>query len=150
MELAYSYKPRDKEKAACGIARDLDMSFKDSVVICDALRGMNLAKAVSYLEEVVSMKTPVPYRKFNAGVGHRKNLNGCATGKYPKKAAQKILELLNNINSNAEYKGLDTDNLKITHIQAQKGITRRRVKPKGRWRLWKTELVHVQAVCEEK
>jgi large subunit ribosomal protein L22 len=83
-------------------------------------------------------------------MGHRKNLPGGGPGRYPQKAAKEILLLLKNIASNAEYKGLGTENLKLTHIQAQRGITRKRRKPKGRWKLWRTQLVHVQAVCEEK
>lgn len=133
-----------------GMARDLNISFKDAVVLCDAVRGMLLETAKPYLEDVIALETPIPYRRFNTSVGHRSNLPNHGPGKYPQKAARELLLLLNNITTNAEYKGLITENLKITHLQAQKGIARRRRKPKGRWRMWKTQLVHIQAVCEEK
>ncbi|MFH1788635.1 MAG: 50S ribosomal protein L22 [Candidatus Altiarchaeota archaeon] len=150
MELAYSYKPKRKEAAVKGMARDVDISFKDALVICDAIRGMQLEKAKAYLTDVISMERPVPYRRFNSSLGHKRNMPERGPGKYPQKAAREILLLLNNITTNAEYKGLTPENLKLTHLQAQKGIARRRRKPKGRWKTWKTQLVHVQAVCEEK
>lgn len=150
MELAYSYKPKNEETSVKAIIRDLNVSFKDGEVICDAIRGMPLLKAVSYLEEVIALKRPVPYRKYNKAIGHRPNLEKSCSGKYPKEVAKEMLIMLNNMISNAEYKGLNTDDLKITHIQALKGITRKGRKPKGRWKLWRTQLVHVQAVCEEK
>lgn len=150
MELAYSIKPKNEEKSVKGMGRDLDISFKDAVVICDAIRGMNLEKAVEYLEAVTLLKQPVPYRKFNTSVGHRKNLSGYGPGKYPKKAAHEIMLVLNNLVSNAEYKALSPETMKIKHIQAQKGVARRKRRPKGRWRVWRTQLVHIQAICEGK
>jgi len=58
--------------------------------------------------------------------------------------------MLANLQSNAEYKGLDVEKLRITHIQAQKGLTRMRRKPKGRWKMWARQLVSIQAIAEEK
>lgn len=149
MELAYAYKPKNKDASVKAIARDLNMSPKDAVVICDALRGMPLDTAIAYLKDVVALKKPVPYPKYNKSVGHRKE-EGFGPGRYPKKAAREILLLLENLTSNAEYKGLSLEDLKLTHIQALKGITRRKRKPKGRWKVWRTQLVHVQAICEGK
>jgi ribosomal protein L22 len=44
---------------------------------------------------------------------------------------------------------MDPEKIKITHIEAQKGITRKRRKPKGRYKTWRTQFVHVQAVAKE-
>jgi len=150
MDLAYSYKPKNTESSVRGMARDIDISFKDAVVVCDSIRGLKLEEAISYLTEVVALEKPVPYHRFNSSVGHRRNLEKGGPGKYPQKVAKEIIILLQNISTNAEYKGLSTEDMKITHLQAQKGVTRRRRKPKGRWKVWRTQLVHIQAVCEEK
>ena len=149
MELAYAYKPKNKDASVKAIARDLNMSPKDAILICDVLRGMPLDKAIAYLKDVVALKKPVPHPKYNKSTGHRKE-DGFGPGRYPQKAAREILLLLENLTTNAEYKGLSPEGLKLTHIQALKGITRRKRKPKGRWKVWRTQLVHLQAICEGK
>jgi len=150
MELAYSTKPANEAKAAKAIGRDLNISFKDAVVVCDHIRGKKLEAAINMMEETVNLKNPVPYKKFNKGIGHRKGDHKVKTSRYPTKIASEILKMLANLQSNAEYKGLDVEKLRITHIQAQKGLTRMRRKPKGRWKMWARQLVSIQAIAEEK
>ena len=72
MELHYSKQPKNEAKAVKAMARDQDVSFKSAVVVADQLRGMPLNKAFALLEEVISLKKPIAYRKFTKGVGHRK------------------------------------------------------------------------------
>lgn len=146
MELAYSLKA-DPAKTACGMARDLNISFKHAVEVCSAVKGMDVNEAVSFLESVTRLEMPVPFKKYPGGVGHRKGVS--LPGKYPKKTALEVINLLNNIKSNAEYKGLDSENLIIKHIQALKGISRLKRKPKGRWKPWSMQFVTIQAVAEE-
>ena len=149
MELAYSQKAGDKNKTAKGMGPGLNMSFKHSVVICDRVRNMMLNDAITLLESVVEMKKTIPFKRFRKGIGHRKGLGKYNIAKYPKKAASEILKVLRNAEANADYKGLDTEKMKLVHIQAQKGVARRRLKPKGRWHLWKSQLVHIQAITKE-
>ena len=146
MELKYSYKVEDKSKTTRSMGRDMNISFKNAVVICDEIRGMMLQDAISLLQSTISLKNPIPFKRFNKGVGHRR---GIGIGKYPKRAAEHILNVLRNVETNAEYKGLDIDRLKIVHIQAKEGVSRRRRKPKGRWRIWCSDLVNVEVVAEE-
>ncbi len=149
MELHYSTKPKDEGKAVKGMGRDLNISPKHAVVICDKLRGMKLTDAINLLEAVIALEKTIVFRKFKKGIGHRRGLGKENIGKYPKKAAGEILNILRNLETNADYKGLDIERLKITHIQALKGIARRRRKPRGRWAVWRTQLVNVQAIVEE-
>lgn len=149
MELKYSTKPVDEAKAVKGMGRDLNISFKHAVEICTRLRGMKLPAAINLLEDVIALKRTIPFRRFNKGIGHKRGLGKDALSAYPKKASRFILEVLKNLQANAEYRGLDPESMKITHIQALRGISRRRRKPKGRWTIWKTELVNVQAIAEE-
>ena len=152
MELRYSLKTdaEEENRLVRAIGRDMNVSFKHAVVICDNMKGgLMLNNAISHLEAVVALEKTITFRRFNKGIGHRKGLGKDAIGKYPEKAAGEILKILRNIVTNADFKGLDTDSLKIIHIQAQKGITRKRRKPKGRWKLWRTQLVSVQVIAKE-
>ncbi len=132
---------------AKSMGRDLNIPFKQAVVVCDQLRGLKVAKAKQLLENVISLKKPVPFPKFNTGVGHRKGKAGI--GKYPKKTSQEILKILRNLETNSEYKGLDPEKLKIIHIQAQRGLSRQRRKPRGRYQVWETQLVNIQVMAKE-
>lgn len=131
------------------MGRDFDISFKHAVEICDKLRGMELSDAIKLLESVVALERTIPFRRFNKGIGHRRGLGRDNVGKYPKKAASFILRVLRNLEANADFRGLDLGRLRITHIQALKGISRKRRKPRGRWTIWRRELVSIQAIAEE-
>ena len=147
MELRYSIKPDDKAVKAMG--RDMNVSFKDMIMVAEAIRGKRLEKAIKTMEEVIALKKAIPYRRFNKGIGHRKG-DQYKQGKFPKKAAKHTLAVLKNLEANAEYKGYDTSNVRITHCQAQMGVSRARRKPKGRWTPWETEYCHIQMVAKEK
>ncbi|OYT25648.1 MAG: hypothetical protein B6U97_05100 [Candidatus Altiarchaeales archaeon ex4484_96] len=60
-----------------------------------------------------------------------------------------VLKVLKNIEANAEYKGLDTERLRLVHVQAKEGISRKKRRPKGRWHMWRSDLVHVEVVVRE-
>jgi len=100
------------------------------------------------LEETISLKKPIPYRRFNKGIGHRRG-NQFKTAKYPKKAAKYALKVVKNLQANAEFKGLDAEKVKIIHSQALLGVCRPRRKPKGRYTTWETEYCHLQLVGKE-
>jgi large subunit ribosomal protein L22 len=109
---------------------------------------MKLTKAIAYLEKVGRMEQAVPYRRYVKGIGHREG-NTPKLAKYPQKAAKHITGILKNIQANAEFKGLNEEKIKLIHVQAQKGIGRRRKKPTGRWGAWETQYVHFQIMAKE-
>ena len=141
MDLKYSIKPGEKTVKAMG--RDMNVSFKDMVMVAEAIRGKKLQTAIQLMDDVVALKKSIPYRRFNKGIGHRK---GCQfkLGKFPQKAAGYALKILKNLEANAEFKGFDPDKIKVIHCQAQLGVSRPRRKPKGRWTTWETEYSHIQ------
>lgn len=147
--MKYSLKLDDEERIVKAMGRDMDISFKHAVLICDKLRGMRIKDAINILESVIKLERTIPFRRFNKGVGHRKGLKKDKISKYPVKASKNILKILRNLENNADYKGLDPDKLLIKHIQAQKGISRLRRKPRGRWALWKRQYVNIQIIAEE-
>jgi large subunit ribosomal protein L22 len=147
MEFKYAVKPKEMQVKAMG--RDMNVSFKDMVVLASAIRGKKLGKAIELMNDVIALKKPVPYRRFNNGVGHRRGDNA-KVGKYPKKAAKHVLAVLMNLQANAEFRGYDAERIMLTHVQAQRGVSRLRRKPKGRWTVWNTEYCHMQMIGEER
>ena len=149
MKLNYALKPKDESKFAKAMIRDMDMSPKHAMAIAARIRGMNVEAAINLLERVIELEYPIQFKRHNTGIGHRKGFNKEKVGRYPVKASSRIVELLKNLQANAAAKGFDPERLKLVHIEAQKGVTRERRKPKGRWKVWRTMFVHVQAVAKE-
>ena len=58
------------------------------------------------------------------GVGRhaQAKVHGDSQGRCPKKSAEFLLHLLKNAESNAEYKGLDSDHLVVDHIQVSENL----------------------------
>ena len=128
---------------AAGVA--LPLSTKQCVEICNWLRGKSLSKAKEMLSSVIKMETAVPYRRFNKNVGHKKG-KGIAAGRFPIKAATTLLKLLEAVEANAQYKGLNTANLVITHICSQRAA---RAWHYGRHRGRKMKRTSVELVVQE-
>ena len=123
MAKKYAYnKDVDEAKTARAMASSLKISPKHSVEICSAIRGMDVEKAKNYLNDVIAMKKSVPFKRHNKKVGHRKGQEGWPSGRYPVKAAEQILRVLENAEANAEYKGMDTERLFIEHISSHRGL----------------------------
>lgn len=151
VDIKYAYNEEDNSKTARAMGKTLKISPKHSIEICGAIRGMNVEKAKNYLSEVIEMKKVVPFKRHNKKVGHRKGLEGWPSGRYPVKAAEQILKILENAEANAEYKGLDTENLKIVHISSHKGFVIKGRIPRafGRVNPFNTPTTHVQIVLGE-
>lgn len=150
-KINYAFTDDDKAKTAKALGRSLKISPKHAVEICNKIRGMKVEKAEAYLEDVIEMKTAVPFKRHNKKVGHRRGIGGWPTGRYPVKAAKQILDILKNAEANAEYKGLDTENLKILHISSHRGYVIRGWTPRafGRASPFNTPTTHVQVVLGE-
>lgn len=136
------------ERSAIARAKDVDMSMKDAVNVAHFLKGMTLERAKDVLEKVIAKETPVPYFRYLDSVSHRK---GMGPGRYPVRAARAFLDLLNNVEANAEFKSLDTDSLVIRHISASKGRMIKKYSPKayGRAGAFFRDLINVDVVVQE-
>jgi large subunit ribosomal protein L22 len=104
----YSVKEYNKENMARAFGRSLPISFKQSVEICNFIRNRNINYAKDVLNKVIVHKQAIPLRRFNANTGHKKKM---AAGRYPKKASMEILKLINSVEANAQFRGLNTANL---------------------------------------
>ena len=100
---AYNNKDADESKTARAMARSLKVSPKHCVEICSAIRGMDVAKAKAYLNDVIEMKKAVPFKRHNRDVGHRKGMKGWAAGRYPVKASKAILNVIENLSKESGY-----------------------------------------------
>ncbi|HHE67566.1 MAG TPA: 50S ribosomal protein L22 [Candidatus Parcubacteria bacterium] len=106
-----------EEHLARAKANNLSISTKHSVEICRYLRYKDTTTAKKILEETIALKRAIPFKRYNRDVGHKP---GIAAGRYPQKAAQEILKLIKTVEANAQFKGLNTSQLKITKILANK------------------------------
>ena len=151
-QFSYSFQDFEKTKHVRASSREIDISHKHAREICVAINGMNLNKAKEYLENVVALKQPVPYRRYKNEVAHRSELQGFPAGRYPVKAAREFLRLLDNMEANAEYKGMDLDRLAIIHASSYPGAKIRRSIPRayGRSSPKYNTLVHIEVVVMEK
>ena len=109
----------------------------------------NLAK--TYLEDVIALKRAVPFKRYRRNVAHRHGLVGWDAGRYPQKAAKAVLVVLENALANAEYKGMESDKMRIYHAGTKKGRTIRGWMPRamGRATPKNTETVSVEMILSE-
>jgi large subunit ribosomal protein L22 len=142
----------DPEKTVKASAREVRVSHKHAREVCKTIKGMMLTQAKQYLRDVIAKKKPVPYTRFTKKVGHRHGLVKAYVGKYPVKASKVILKLLEGAESNGEYKGLDTERLRIIHASAYPGMKIKRFmrRAQGRGTPKFQTLCHVELALEEK
>ena len=124
--------------------RDLSISTKKSVEICNNIRDKPLKKAEQILEKAITKERPIVMKRYIRDAAHKK---GMATGKYPVKAATSILKILKNAESNAQNKGLSTKDMIVQHIAAHKAATPWRF---GRQRRRKMKRTHIEIVLLER
>ena len=118
---------------ARAFGRDLDCSPKSGRNVARAIKGMPVARAKLYLQDVADLKTAVPFFVRKRKIAHRRG-QGFGPGKFPKKTAEMFLSVLKSAEANAEYKGLDTDNLVITHASAYQGNVTKAFTPRAHGR----------------
>ena len=109
----------DPEKTAKAYGYELHCSPKDSKNIAYALKGKTTEQAKQYLEDIIHQKQALPAVYHKRKVAHQKGKTG--PGSYPEKAARYMLKIIKNAENNAEYKGLDSENMKIAHISTYRG-----------------------------
>ncbi len=140
----------DSEVSAKGMLRERHVSHKHSVAIARELKGHTLDEASDYLERVIEGDQAVPFRKHNGGVGHRSNIDGWDAGRYPEKASEAFLDLVENVSSNAQHQGFEPGTMEIVHVAAHKvgEIEGRQSRAFGRSSPSNTPEVDVELVAE--
>jgi large subunit ribosomal protein L22 len=146
----YAFQNFDSTRHVRASLREKQISHKHAREIAVAIKGLSIEKARDYLQNVISMKNAVPFRRYNKQVGHKSD-PGVMSGRYPQKSATEFLKLLDNLESNAEYKGMDLDRLKIINATVHKGVLIKRFIPRamGRATPKNNVLTHVELVAQE-
>jgi len=121
----------DPDKTASAYGYELHCSPKDSVNLAYVLKDMKLEEAKKYLNEISEMKRPLP-AVFHTG--KRAHQKGIGPGSFPQKAAKYMLKTLKNAENNAEYKGFDVENMKISHISTYRGRIVKGIMPRAHGR----------------
>jgi len=141
----------DPETTARAIGKDLRVSYKKSIEVCRKVRGMDIEDAKGYLGDVMEKKIPVPFLKHKRHISHRKG-KGFGPGRYPVNAAKAVLDLINVAENNAEYKGLDPENMFVVHISAYRGRVFEGYRPRARGRTtqWNTVSTNIELIIQER
>jgi len=138
----------DTDKTAKAYGYELHCSKKDSMNLAYALKGMKTDDAKKYLQGIIDLKRPLPAVFHNGKRAHQK---GIGPGSFPEKAARYMKKILENAENNAEYKGFDPDNMKISHISAYSGRVVKGIMPRahGRATNKNTKTTNIEIVLEE-
>jgi len=133
----------NKEHMAKVNGRSLSISTKMSIEICNFIRNKKLDWAKTELEKIAKKEKPLRLTRFNKDRGHKK---GMAAGAYPIKASTEILSLLNSVEANAQFLGLNTSNLIIKKIIATQASGQWHY---GRQRRRRMKRTNIELVVEE-
>ncbi len=146
----YAFQNFDSTKHVRASIREKKISHKHAREVATAIKGLSIEKARDYMLSVVAKERAIPFRRFKNQVGHRSD-PGVMSGRYPEKTATEFLKLLDNLESNAEYKGMDMDRLKIINATAHKGVLIKRFIPRAQGRATDKNdvLTHVELVAQE-
>ncbi len=139
-----SFQAYDSKTMAKVVGTHLPISSKNSREIARVIAGMNLDAAIKYLEDVMDKKRAVPYKRYNRDTPHRKG-NGFGAGRFPNKSSMFIINLLKSLKANASDKSLDSDNLQIVHVAAQRGSV---LWHYGRLRGRRRKCTHFEAIAK--
>ena len=122
---------------------NVPVSTKHCIEIAKAIRYRSTDYAKKYLGEVVALRRAVPFKTYKHNVGHKA---GMASGRFPEKAARQFIKLVQSVEANAQFKGLNTTDLKIVKMTANLAPI-----PSGGGRLrHKTKRTHLEIIVRER
>ncbi|HIJ98588.1 TPA: 50S ribosomal protein L22 [archaeon] len=144
-DLRYAFQQKTEEKVVKVQGRDLRISPKESYEVANALRGMNVVKAKQLLQGAIELKTPIPFKRYNrSGVGHRKGHFG--PGRFPVNTSREFLKLLNLLEANATFKGMNKEQLVLFHVATHKAAS---VRHFFKGSPHSTQVTHIEIVAKE-
>ncbi|ANQ09881.1 60S ribosomal protein L17 [Plasmodium coatneyi] len=149
----YAKKLRDFGKCAKGAGMDLRVHFKNTYETARAIRRMKLLDAKKYLNDVIEKKRCVPFRRYNGGVGRTnqaKEFNH-TQGRWPAKSCKFLLNVLDNVQANAEARNLEVSKLRLIHVMVNRARAgrRRTFKAHGRINPFMSSPCHIQVIAKE-
>jgi len=138
----------DPETTSKAIGKEVSVSPKHCREVCKMLKGMKIEQVRTYLQGVVDLKTPVPYSRYKLYLSPKPRVG---PARYPVKAAKAILAVIESARSNAEYKGLDADNMRVKWATAHRGRVTQGYMPRafGRSTPWNEQTTNIEIILEE-
>lgn len=106
-EKAKSTGPKRTEAVVNG--RDLRISTKHAVAVCNFIKNKNIDDAMADLEEVSQMRRAIP---MSGEIPHRKG-KGMMSGRYPLNAVKAFSMLLKSLKANAINHELELEKVKL-------------------------------------
>ena len=149
----YQAEVKGGKKAAKAIAKNQPVSTKYATELCREIKGKTVSSVEKRLERIREHKEFLPLRQYNKKVGHRKgrSVSGVKSGRYPERLCSAFLKVLESAKANADFNGMDSENLLVTHCFASKGFGRRSTQPKGHiaGKRRKRKSTHIEIVLAE-
>ncbi|KAI5858972.1 ribosomal protein L17 [Tricharina praecox] len=149
----YAANASNEAKSAKSRGSFLRVSFKNTREAAQAVSGMKLNRAITFLDNVKEHKEAVPMRRYAGGTGRTAQGKhfGVTRARWPIKSAEFLLGLLKNAEANAEVKGLDCSNLVVSHIQVNQAPKQRRrtYRAHGRINPYMSNPCHIEVIVSE-
>lgn len=141
-----------EDQIARAYGNEFRMSWKKAVEVGRFIKFMTLKQAQSWLQDTVNLKRPIPIRRFTKKQAHHATpWVGWPVAKWPVKVAYNYLRVLQNLENNAKFNGLDVERVVIVHAAAHKGIQIRNYMPRafGRSTPWFEQTVNIELIGAE-
>lgn len=103
-----------KKDEAVALGRNLHISKKQGIYVCNFIKNKTIDGAMKDLVQVIKMKRAIP---FKGEIPHRKG-KGMMSGRYPVKAAGLFINLLKSLKGNVLVNGMDLDKSRINFASA--------------------------------
>ena len=147
---SYAFQNYDPTRHVRASLREKGMSHKHAREVAVAIKGLSMENARDYLQAVINMDRAVAFRRYKNQVGHKAD-PGMMAGRYPQKTAKEFIKVLDNLEANAQFKGMDMDRIKIINATVHKGVIVKRFIPRamGRATPKNNALTHVELVGRE-
>ena len=155
----YTFEGQEPNKCLKAWAGQERVHFKPMFETGRVIKGMNVTKALEYLEAVVRKERAVPFFRYAEGISHHAQGHewGCPSSRWPVKSAQLYIKLIKNALAQAEGKKkagieINVENLQIAHVQCNRAAQyrwRRIHQAHGRVKSYASPPTNVQIVlCE--
>ena len=132
-------------KMAKAYGKELPIPWKKARELARVLRGKTVEAALEYIDNVVALKQPVPFRRYKRWVAHK---SGYGPARYPVKCAKAFRKVLESAAANAAGEG---EAMRIRVLNAHKGSISKAQRPRahGRSSPWNQDTVNLEVVLEE-
>lgn len=127
-----------KKDKAIARGKDLQISTKHAIAICNFIRKKKIEKSILYLEQVMEKKKAMPMK---GEIPHRKGKD-VKIGRYPFQASKVFIKLLKSLAANCSINGLENP-----YISTAKADIAYR--PHKRFGQGRSKRTHVLLIAEE-